>query len=407
MNKTLCRYVVIILCIVTCSVCYAKKYKPINEIPGQVPEAGKETDIWKTGRAHQQQIRQSSDVVKNPELEKYLEDIVIKLMGDMVQIIGQEIDVLVFKDPTVNAWVYPDGTIAVQTGLLNAMQNEAQLAAILGHEISHYLNRHAYIQLKAKQKQSAIGKGLGLLATAAVAAKTGTVDTGLINSGQIWTELVTSGYSRKLEKKADTQGLELMVAAGYPPAQALPAFETLRIKEDDQINISKMWSSHPDIDSRIKGLKKRIKKIKDAPEATPSETEYVKAVGAALLANSQLDVRDRKYDSALATLNRYISVFPKEPVGHYLQGELYRKQNPEGPDYTNRVQAYQAAINLNNNFAEAHKELGMAYRQQNQKEAAIKSLNAYLANKPKAADAPIIKWYVQDMQQNMSTNGGE
>ena len=60
-----------------------------------------------------------------------------RLLGDMVEEIDLEVDVLVFKDPTVNAWAYPNGTVAVQTGLLAAMENEAQLAAIMGHEIAH------------------------------------------------------------------------------------------------------------------------------------------------------------------------------------------------------------------------------------------------------------------------------
>ncbi|NND67339.1 MAG: M48 family metalloprotease, partial [Halioglobus sp.] len=174
----------------------AKKYKPINEIPGQVPETEEEEAVWQVGIAHQEEVRGGQELVNNAELEQYLEGIVARLMGDMVATIGLEVDVLVFREPTVNAWVYPNGTVAVQTGMLAAMDNEAQLAAILGHEVSHFLNRHAFIQIKSKQTQSAIGKGLGALAAIAVAVETGTIATGLLDTGQIWTDLVTSGYSR-------------------------------------------------------------------------------------------------------------------------------------------------------------------------------------------------------------------
>ncbi|MFT6408763.1 MAG: putative Zn-dependent protease [Arenicella sp.] len=116
------------------------------------------------------------------------------------------------------------------------------------------------VQIKEKQKQSLVAKGLGVLATVGMAAKTGQVNTGLLSSGQIWTDLVTSGYSRKLETAADTQGLQLIIAAGYPPQQALPAFEAMPISDDDVVNAAKMWSSHPDIDARKKNWPSKSKR---------------------------------------------------------------------------------------------------------------------------------------------------
>ena len=377
----------------------AAKYQPINEIPRSVPESQEEKQIWEIGKAHQKQVRETGEVIDDPEMEAQLEALVTRLMGDMVETIGMEVKVLIFKDPTVNAWVYPDGTIAVQTGLLAELENEAQLAAILGHEISHFLNRHAYIQIKSKQKQSAIGKGLGLLATAAVAAKTGALDTSLMGAGQVWTDLVTSGYSRKLETKADEQGLALLVAAGYEPNQALPAFEALRIKEDDQVNVGKIWSSHPDIDSRLKNLKKQIKRIKSPPHNIPPEQSYVEAYGNALLVDAQLDLQRQRYQRAHKTLQRYTRALPDRPIGHYMVGEAYRKEYPEGPDFKPRLAAYQKAIAVDPKFALAHKELGMAYRQQQLNELATAAFDRYLALAPDAADAPIIRWYIDSSNQ--------
>lgn len=371
----------------------AKKYKPINEIPGQVPETEEEEAVWQVGLAHQEEVRGGEELVNNPELEQYLEGVVARLMGDMVQSIGLEVDVLVFRDPSVNAWVYPNGTVAVQTGMLAAMDNEAQLAAILGHEVSHFLNRHAFIQIKSKQTQSAIGKGLGALAAIAVAVETGTVSTSLLDSGQIWTDLVTSGYSRKLETQADEQGLALMIAAGYPPEEALPAFEELRIDEDDQINVKKVWSSHPDIDARKKNLTKRIKKAKVEGNSAGLDGEaYLRAVQVGVLANTQLLVHNREFESAIADLERFTTVVADEPTGFFLLGEAYRKRNPEG-DYEQRIAAYKKALSVDDSFAAAWRELGMAYRQQGRVADAELAFNRYLALDAGAADAPIISWY--------------
>jgi len=391
------RFLLLLAGISLCSVVFAAKYKPINEIPGQVPESEEEQQIWEIGRAHQKKVRETDEVINDPQLEQTLEALASRLLGDLVEIIGMEVNVLVFKDTTVNAWVYPDGTIGVQTGLLSAMENEAQLAAILGHEISHFLNRHAYIQIKSKQSQSAIGKGLGLLATAAVAAKTGALDTSLMGAGQIWTDLVTSGYSRKLEKRADEQGLQLLVAAGFDPQQALPAFEALRIKDDDQVNINKMWSSHPDIDSRLKNLKRDIRKIKSPPTHIPPGDDYVRKYGTALLVDAQLLMQRRQFDNAEKNIQRYLSVIQDQPMAWFMLGENYRKAAPEGPDFEPRIKAYESAIAVNEQYAKALKELGMTYRQQKHHDKATQYFADYLAADPQSVDAAIIRWYIEDM----------
>ena len=325
-------------------------------------------------------------------------------MGDMVDDIGLQVDVLVFKDRTVNAWVYPNGTVAVQTGLLAALENEAQLAAILGHEVSHFLNRHAFIQIKAKQKQSFIGKGLGVLATAAVAAKTGALDPNLLKSGQVWTDLVTSGYSRKLETAADRQGLELMIAAGYPPDQAIPAFETMRISDDDQINAAKMWSSHPDIDARKKNLSKQIKKVKAVKSMEGLDSQnYLQAVSVAVLSNSQLLLQSRQFDLAIPALTKFTKTLKDDATGHYLLGEAYRKQDPEG-SFDERTGAYLNSIRSDPSMAEPYRELGLAYRQQGKLESASGALTQYLDRAPNAADAPIIIWYRDNLASSVQTD---
>ncbi|MEM7359724.1 MAG: M48 family metalloprotease [Pseudomonadota bacterium] len=387
----------IILAMLLASPVAAKKYKPINEIPGQVPETDEEKGIWQVGLAHQEKVRGTDELVNNAALEEYLEGIVNRLLGDMKEQIGVEADVLVFKEPTVNAWVYPNGTVGIQTGMLAAMENEAQLASILGHEVSHFLNRHAFIQIKSKQKQSVIGKGLGVLATAAVAAKTGTVNTGLLNSGQVWTELVTSGYSRKLETAADKQGLELVIAAGYPADQAIPAFETMRMDEDDEINVAKMWSSHPDIDARKKNLAKQIKRSKaPASDQGMDKTSYLKAVRLAVLSNSQLLVQAHQYEDAIASLSDFTSTLNQDAEAEFLLGEVYRKQTPQG-NFETRIGAYQKSVTIKPELAEPYRELGMAYRQQGKREEAAQAYRRYLELKPDAPDAPIMQWYLDNL----------
>lgn len=377
---------------------FGAKILPVNEVPGQVPGDDEEARIWAVGKQHQQMVRQKGQNVHAPELELYLEGIVQRLMGDMVADIGLEIDVIVFPETSVNAWAYPDGTLAVQTGLLAALENEAQLAAILGHEVSHYLNRHAYQQLVGKKGQSLLGKGLGLLTTAVVASQTGVVDPSLMQSGQMFTELVTSGYSRSHEVEADEQGLMMLAAAHYEPEQALPAFDALRIPDDDEVNFGDMWSSHPDIDSRLKNLSKDIKTLPQSVQQANNPLSYYRAVGPALLANAELHRKARQYGAARADLTKYVKAYPKSGDGYYRIGETWRKEAPDGPDFTQRNKAYLNAISVDPQYAVAYKELGMAHRQQGNKQEAIGFFTQYLELAPDAADAGIIRAYIEGLR---------
>ncbi len=109
------------------------------------------------------------------------------MLGDFLDHLDVELRFVVVEEPTLNAWAYPYGTIGIHTGLLVRMDNEAQLAAIVSHEISHFLQRHTYREMLSKGRQGLFGKGLGILASAALARETGTFDPNVGNfAGDLW-----------------------------------------------------------------------------------------------------------------------------------------------------------------------------------------------------------------------------
>ena len=317
--------------------------------------------------------------------------------------VNVDIEIILVREPTLSAWVYPYGNIAVHTGLLAGMENEAQLAAILGHEISHFLHRHSYRELIVENQQSAFGKGLGFLVSAAVAAETGRMPTNLVSGvGNFWTGLVTNGYSRKLEHAADEGGLELMADANYDRAQALLAFEAL--KQNDvygTVDVSTLWSSHPTLEDRLKNLDKNIKREARQknyqPGSVPEAQVYDNAIAPVLLFNASIDLRERFFGRAQTALKRYLTV-RQEPMAEFLLGESIRKAEPDGPDLSDRLAAYGRAISLDADFAPAHKERGMALRQQGNTSEASREFRRYLNLTPDAADAGIIRGYMTDME---------
>ena len=121
----------------------------------------------------------------------------------------------VVNDSTPNAFAMPGGYIAITRGLLTHLENEAQLAAVLGHEIGHVDARHA---VQGMQRSSLLNIGLAVLSGA-----TGTSQySGLINtSGEIAATLVDRSYSRDQEEESDRLGIDYMAKTGYDPNGAV------------------------------------------------------------------------------------------------------------------------------------------------------------------------------------------
>ncbi len=379
----------------------AVKVLPIAELD-VLPEDEDEDDLWVIASGHENNIGNSDLLWREPSVEAFLESMADRIIGNSLDHIGIEVDFIIVRKPTLSAWVYPYGTIAVHTGLLANMDNEAQLAAIICHELSHFLQRHSYRELIADRRQSAIGKGLGLLATLAVASQTGQVDTGLMKVGDLWTDLVTSGYSRELEHDADAEGLELMRKGDYDRAEAIKAFTNLAQNDIyGTVKVAQIWSSHPKLADRIENLEQAVaaeRKQKNIAPGRPRESaDYYRAIAPALKANAELDMAEGFYGRARAVLEKYISVHDDDADAHFRIGESLRFEAPDGPDFAPRVAAYQRALANNPDLAAAHLELGMALRQQGDAAGARSHLQQYLTLAPDATAAGIAAWYLESL----------
>jgi predicted Zn-dependent protease len=326
------------------------------------------------------------------------------MLGNSLDHLGITLDFVLVADPVLSAWAYPYGTIGIQSGLMTRMDNEAQFAAILAHEISHFLQRHSYREMLQKKTQGKVGKTIGFLASLALAKQTGSFDPGAMDfAGDLWQNLATSGYSQDNEYVADEEGLALMTRAGLPIGEALPAFKHLA--ENSVYGAAdprKMWSSHPRLEDRLKSLDKEIKdakKKKGYVEAAPTDPlVYYRAIAPVLLINARLDIEELQFVRAREALQKYLRVRPDDPKAHFLLGETYRRENPRGPDFGESQRAYQAALSHDSAYAPALRELGMTYRITRQNAEARKAFDQYLAADPEAADAGIIRGYLAGLK---------
>jgi predicted Zn-dependent protease len=170
-----------------------------------------------------------------------------------------------------NAFALPNAAISVTHGLLATMTNEAQLGAVLAHEIGHIEGRHSLKELEANLGTSLLAEGLaGSLAV--IGGKK--IDKGkaeavgaLVGGSK---QLIDMGYSRQNETEADALGLKGMVKAGYNPlgmVQVMQMFQQMEGSGEKDI-VSKYMSSHPAAKVRVEAAEAGV--TKQFPEASTS-----------------------------------------------------------------------------------------------------------------------------------------
>jgi len=173
-----------------------------------------------------------------PEVQKYVADLGNSLLpaGGFGTTRGLEFRFFVVEDPNINAQALPDGTILVNTGLLGAVDNEAELAFALSHEISHVLQAHMWREANETRAAKVAIFIAGVAATYYVG------DLSLFLSG-LGMKAVANGHQRALENQADRLGLQTIIDRGYDPRQASKLLETLIDRYGDR-STSILWSNH-------------------------------------------------------------------------------------------------------------------------------------------------------------------
>src|SRR5262245_41524743 len=161
-------------------------------------------------------------------------------------------EVNVLSSPDVNAWCMPGGKIAVYTGIIEKLQiTDDELAAVMGHEISHALREHGRERASQQMAQSAGAALVGAVAEAFIPG-TGQMGTGL--AGVVGQVTYGLPYSRIHETEADRMGVELAARAGYDPRAAIHLWEKMAKLSGGGSGTPSLLSTHPSNEDRIKDL---------------------------------------------------------------------------------------------------------------------------------------------------------
>ena len=182
----------------------------------------------------------------------------------------------VVEDPTINAASLPDGTLLINTGLLGAVDNEAQLAFVLSHEIAHVLQVHY-----RREVEETRSKRIGLV-IAGVAAGAFIGNAGLFMA-EIGIASVVNGHQRELENQADRLGLQNVIEHGYDPREA-PKFSRMIIERYSDRTTSRLWSDHDS--SLMRGSFLTVQLMRQYPDShwdkTKKDTDEFQAMREAM-----------------------------------------------------------------------------------------------------------------------------
>jgi beta-barrel assembly-enhancing protease len=213
----------------------------------------KEQDV-QLGQENAARVRKQMAVIKDPFLTEYVTRVGKRLVSAReAQESGFPFTFEVVADPSINAFALPGGPMFINTGLLRAVDNEGQLAGVMGHEMSHVILRHGTNQASKSQLIELPAVLGSQMAGGSMVGKLAQLGIGLgANS-------VLLKFSRSAESQADLMGSHLMAEAGYNPIEMARFFEKLNAQGGSRG--LQFLSDHPNPDNREKAIEQEVQRL--------------------------------------------------------------------------------------------------------------------------------------------------
>jgi beta-barrel assembly-enhancing protease len=347
-----------------------------------------EGGLWAQMDREEQRLRRSPLMLRDGGLRSYLQSLACKLGGAHCQ----DVRVYPLRTPLFNATMAPNGMMQVWSGLLLRVDNEAQLSAVLGHEIGHYLQRHSLDRIRDIKSRTAFSQLLGV----ALGGAAPLADLVLLAGA--------AAFSRDQERHADGIGLSLMTAQGLDPRQASVVWQNLRLELSagaggDPSKRSVLFASHPSSKEREESLASMAdamaRKTNNQPWVTREE-EYLQVIQPYLLDLLDDELRRGQYDETIVLMDRWVKKDGKRSETLYCRGEA-RRLRAQGEDIDMAVQDFKLAVEGRESLARglAWRGLGFVHQQRNQSSQARSAFERYIALSPNAPDVGLIQNYLQ------------
>jgi predicted Zn-dependent protease len=358
---------------------------PNQPLPSRFKHPAAETDeggLWALMDREEVRVRRSPLTIKEPALQLYLNGIACKLSATHCP----DIRVHVVRMPVFNAMMAPNGMMLVWSGLLLRVENEAQLATVMGHEMGHYLERHTLDQLRVAKDRAVLSQLAGLLGGIG----------GMI--GQIGLLASLFAFSREHEERADRLGMRLMKQAGYDGREAPKIWENLlaelKITGGEDVGTrSPMFATHPPVANRRDVL---LKMAGDGGGEV-RESPYQAVIAPLRFGWIEDEIQRGQFEESLVLFDRMAARDANDAEVLYARGEVHRLRDEAG-DEDRSLADFRRCVALPKTPAQAWRSMGLVQRRRGEAADAAASFDKYLALAPEAADAGLIRSYVAEMK---------
>jgi predicted Zn-dependent protease len=328
------------------------------------------------------QQMQGGDYELDPQLTAYVAGVGQRLAAVSDRDLPYEFVVLNSSVP--NAWALPGGKIAVNRGLLTELTNEAELAAVLGHEIVHAAARHGALAM-----QRGILLQVALVATQ-VAAQRSDYGGLTVGAASLGAQLLTMRNSREAELESDLYGMRYMAEAGYDPSAAVSLQETfVRLSEENGGRggrLATLFASHPPSEERVAKNRETAAALGASGdlgrERYQAATALLRERGPAYEAydEARAALADERPADAERSAQQALRLLPAEANVHALLGDIDLSQR----QYEEAARHYEDAIARDDGFFYYHLQKGLVQRQLRDWEDARASLETSVRLLPTA-----------------------
>jgi beta-barrel assembly-enhancing protease len=344
--------------------------------------AGEEGGLWALMDREEARLRRSPLRLRDEALTRYLSETTCRLSGEHCP----DVRVYAVRTPYFNASMAPNGMMQVWSGLLLRMENEAQMSAILAHEIGHFLQRHSLQQLRDVKSRSAFATALSVFGV-----------YGLV--GQLLVMGSAFAFSRDQEREADAIGVVLMRNVGYDTREAPKVWANLLgelaanpAAADNGLD-GVLFATHPTSAERRRTLEREA--AGSGGHVGAEAWRQMLAPLRPMLLDDEL--KRGRLDESLVLLNRMVNTEPDSAELRYFRGEA-RRLRAANEDLALALVDLEAATQDPQVPVQAWRALGHLQRQRQQPEAARAAWTRYLALAPDAADAALIRQSMEELR---------
>jgi predicted Zn-dependent protease len=360
--------------------CATTNLPPVSSSAFQMED--EERALWRVADGEARRLDEGGDVYDDPALEQYVNEVLRKvappgLKGRM------ELRAKVVRNYRLNAFTLPNGAIYVHTGILARMTSEAELAVLLGHELTHATHRHAVREQRSASNWSA--------AMAVTSAATLGLATPL---GNLAFSAAVSGFSKDDERESDRIGLALTARAGYDASAAPELFghlaEFVKEESDGEDDEPFFFGSHPRLQERRESCEALLRTEYQGKKGVRNEEVFRRKTAGVVLANAQLALEAGRFDAAARDARTHLATNPRSAAALAILAEAARRRG-EPAALKESVEYYRKALQLDARLAEAHRGLGLALHKLGDRSGARAELSRYLELDPRASDRAHVK----------------